>query len=197
MNSQKNILNKYYIEISKKEYEALPEDEWMKQWFCELSGGFVASHVLKAVDDLTRNGIVAEVRGCMALAEMGKHVLRLPENIPNLLDEVVIDGKPYPELLKYKIGETKPRGYPDVYFDGETWDFKVTSSENIDTIRQLIKDGRKADNVIFMGLDEEKVKSIEIAMERELGREKKNGTWMILPSLHYLIENQLISIWLK
>lgn len=82
-------------------------------------------------------------------------------------------------------------------FDGQTWDFKVTSSDNIDTIRQLIKDGRKADNVIFVGPDEWMIKSIEIAMERELGREKKNEVWMTLPNLYYLNENQLISIWLK
>lgn len=197
MDLRKDILNKYYIEVSKKEYEALLKDQWIKQWFCDASGGYVASHVLKAVDDLTRSGIVAEVNGCIALAEMGKHVLRLPENIPDMLDKVMIDGKPYRELLKYKEGEKKPRGYPDVFFDGQTWDFKETFTDNIDTIGQLIKDGRKADNVIFMGMSNVEIKAIGVAMERELGREKKNGTWKELPNLYCLLDNQLIKIWLK
>ena len=133
----------------------------------------------------------------MALAEMGKHVLRLPENIPNLIDSVFIDGKPYRALLKYKPGELKPRGYPDVFFDEQTWDFKETSTDNIDTIRQLIKDGRKADNIIFFGVDDEEIKTILIAMERELGREIKNKTWLELPDLFCLRPCNLFSIWKK
>lgn len=105
------------------------------------------------------------------------------ENIPDLIDDVVIDGKPYRALLKFKEGETKPRGYPDVYFDGQTWDFKETATENIDTIRQLIKDGRKADNVIFVGVNDGGMKAIEIAMQRELGRQREKGTWWELPNL--------------
>ena len=157
--------------------------------------GYVVAHVLKAVDDLSRSGIVAEVKGCFSLAEMGKHVLRLPENIPDLIDDVVIDGKPYRALLKFKEGATKPRGYPDVYFDGQTWDFKETATENIDTIRQLIKDGRKADNVIFVSVSDEGMKAIEIAMQRELGRQRGKGTWQELPNLYCLKERQMICFW--
>lgn len=187
----------FLVEAFRREYEELTKGQWRKQWFCETSGGYVAAHMLKAPDDLTRRGIVAEVNGCMALAEMGKHVLRLPENIPNLIDSVFIDGKPYRALLKYKPGELKPRGYPDVFFDEQTWDFKETSTDNIDTIRQLIKDGRKADNIIFFGVDDEEIKTILIAMERELGREIKNKTWLELPDLFCLRPCNLFSIWKK
>lgn len=197
MDLRKDILNKYYIEVSRAEYEALSEDEWIKQWFCDTSGGYVASHVLKAVDDMTRSGIVAEVKGCRILAEMGKHVLRLPENIPNFLDDTFIDGKPYCELLKFKAGEKHPRGYPDAYFDGQTWDFKETFTDNIDTIRQLFKNGRKADNVIFVVSSYADVSIVNSAVGRECGRRKCNGTWRELPNVYYLLEKRLLEIWIK
>ena len=183
------------IESSWWEYEALTNGAWVKQWFCDETGGFVVAHRLKATDDMRRSGIVAEVMGCLNLAEMGKRVLRLPENIPNLIDEVIIDGKPYRELLKFKVGETKPRGYPDVYFDGMTWDFKAPTYQNVESIRQIIKEGRKADNVIFKGIDDIGIKVILIAIYREIGRKKGNGTWYELPNLYYLCKNQLIEIW--
>lgn len=185
------------IVSSRAKYDALSFNEWRKVWFCESSGGFIASHVLKAADDLSRSGIVAEANGCWTLAGMGKHVLRLPENIPNLIESVTVEGRPYRELLKTKRGECKPRGYPDVFFDGQTWDFKETSTDNIDTIRQLIKDGKKADNVIFVEASNEVIKMILIAMERELGRELKNGTWLELPDLYCLNQRNLFKIWMK
>lgn len=82
------------FEESKKEFDNLPENEWIRQWFCESSGGYIAAHQFKAVDYMTRPGIAAEVRGCRVLAELGKHVLRLPENIPNLIDKYLLKGNP-------------------------------------------------------------------------------------------------------
>lgn len=46
--------------------------------------------------------------------------------------------KEYHELLKYKLGNNNPRGYPDAYFDAQTWDFKTSTYNNVETIRQLI-----------------------------------------------------------
>ena len=146
---------------------------------------------------MTRSGIAAEVRGCMSLAEMGKYVLRLSENIPNLIDEIYIEGKPYRELLKFKIGETKPRGYPDVYFDGQTWDFKAPTYQNVDSLRQLIKESRKADNVIFVVSCFNDTLVVHSARGRECGRRKDNATLYELPNVYYLLENQLTEIWIK
>ena len=42
------------IEASRKEYLALPENEWRKDYFDETTGGFVATHVLKAKDAITK-----------------------------------------------------------------------------------------------------------------------------------------------
>ena len=185
------------FEKSKEEYDNLPESEWVGQWFCETSGGYVAAHRFKTVDDLNRPGIVAEIKGCRALAVLGKHVLRLPENVANLIDTIVIDGKSYSDLLKFKQGAIRPRGYPDAYFDGQTWDFKTSAYQNIESVRQLFKDGRKADNVIFVANCVKDIKTIRIAVERETGRQRNNGTWGELPDVYCLFESELKAIWIK
>ena len=143
-------------------------------------------------------GIAAEVKACFDLARMGKHILRLPENIPDLIDEIIIVGKPYRELLKFKNGQTNPRGYPDAYFDGQTWDFKTSSFKNDDTLRHRIKDGRKADNLIFLSNDSNSdINAIKSATGREVGSRTKDGSWEELPNVFYLSEYQLTSIWKK
>ena len=157
----------------------------------------MVAHVLKAVDDLSRSGIVAEVKGCFSLAEMGKHVLRLPENIPDLIDDVVIDGKPYRALLKFKDGASKPRGYPDVYFDGQTWDFKTSEYVRVKSVRKLIMDGRKADNVIFILKDGNSLDVIKSALDSEIGNCLKNGTLAELPNIYYMSEGELVAILVK
>ena len=153
--------------------------------------------MLKAVDDMRRPGIVAEVFGCRCLAELGKHVMRLPENIADLIDDVVIECKPYRSLLKYKVSAEKPKGYPDVYFDGQTWDFKAPAYQNVESVRQIIKDGRKADNIIFIGAERSDVKLIKVAIDREFGRKKNDETWRELPNLYCICQGDLEAIWIK
>lgn len=184
-------------EASRKEYLALPDSEWRKDYFDEMTGGFVATHILKEKDNYRRPGIVAEVNACYNLARIGKQVLRLPENIPNLIDTILIGGKPYRELLKFKTGEKDPRGYPDAYFDGQTWDFKTSSFEKIDTTRQLIKNARKADNVVFVISQEHHLETIGIAIDREFGNRLLKGGWEELPDVYCLRNNQLSTIWVK
>ena len=185
------------IESSREEYAALPEAEWRKDYFNKENGGYVATHIYKERDDLRRPGIVAEVNACFELAEQGKHILRLPENIPELIDSILIDGKPFRTLLKFKQGETIPRGYPDAYFDGQTWDFKTSSFTNEDTLRHRIKNGRKADNVIIITNEIEKVKIIEKVINRELGMRKKDNSWKELPDVFAYFRKVIVPIWEK
>lgn len=189
--------NDIQIERSWLEYQALPHDEWRKDLFCFATGGYVATHVLKEKDNLHRSGIVAEVNACLDLAFMGKHILRLPENIPELIDKINITDKPFRKLLKFKPGETQPRGYPDVLFDNQTWDFKISTYRNVDTIRQLIKDGRKADNVIFITTDIRQISTIMNALYREFGNRQQDDSWIYLPDLYYLIDGALTALWKK
>lgn len=185
------------IEASHKEYLALSETEWRKDYFDENTGGYVATHFFKERDNLRRPGIAAEVKACYDLAGEGKHVLRLPENIPELIDTISIDGRPYRELLKFKLGEMDPRGYPDAYFDGRTWDFKKSKSQKEDTLRQMIKDGRKAENVVFIINNYDYTTLIIKAIKSEIGMRKRNGSWKELPNIYILLGNRLEAIWVK
>lgn len=191
------IFDDIQIEQSWLEYQALPHDEWRKDFFCFETGGYVATHVLKEKDNLHRPGIVAEVNACLNLAIMGKHIFRLPENIPESIDKINLTGKPFRELLKFKPGETQPRGYPDVLFNNQTWDFKISTYRNVDTIRQLIKDGRKADNVIFITTDMRQISTIMNALDRELGNRQRDGSWVYLPDLYCIMNGTLFALWKK
>ena len=134
---------------------------------------------------------------CQKLAEIGKHVLRLPENVPELIDDISIVGTPYRGLLKFKSGEKDPRGYPDAFFDGQTWDFKTSTFRNDDTLRHRIKDGRKADNTIFIVSCYDDIARIRSAIGREYGSRKKEASWNELPNVYYLLDKRLSPVWEK
>ena len=181
--------------LSRKEYDSLDAADWEKVNFFDKSGGYVVKHILKERDDMTRAGIAAEVNACTSLAMEGKHVMRLPENVPSKIDDIVIDGTKYRDLLKFKNGKTTPRGYPDAYFDGQTWDFKVSEYNNISSLRQQIKDGRKADNIIFIGKNKSDVDVIKEAVSREVGSRNNDGSWHELPNIYFLMNDKLECIW--
>ena len=86
-----------------------------------------------------------------------------------------------------------------MYFDGETWDFKTSTYDNEDSLRQTIKDGRKADCIIFP-LTKETIHieaNIKSAIGREYGNRMKDGSWIELPNVYYLSPNGLMEIWVK
>ena len=199
MHFNSTILLKAHPDIAsaRKEYDALPDQEWRKDFFSEETGGFEATHIFKEKDDFRRSGIAAEVKACFDLAKQGKHVLRLPENIPNLIDNITINGTPYRKLLKFKPGETNPRGYPDAYFDSQTWDFKTSEYGKVKSVRKLILDGRKADNVIFILKDGSCLEMIISALDSEIGNCLKNNTLSELPNVFYIFDGKLVAIWVK
>lgn len=146
---------------------------------------------------MKRRGIAVEVKTCQLLAVTGKRILRLPENIYDKIDIIVIDGKKYRDLLKFKRDVSKPRGYPDVYFDGQTWDFKTSTFENEDSLRQTIKEGRKADNVIFLVESLTHIEKLEKVIHREIGMRKQDGSWVELPDVYCYFMGELINVWHK
>lgn len=180
-----------------EEWNSIDTAEWDRTIFYSETGGYIVKHKLKIADNTSRVGIAAEVNACIELAKIGKRVLRLPENVFDLIDDIAICGKKYRELLKFKQGESKPRGYPDVYFDGQTWDFKAPLYNKVESIRKLIKDGRKADNIIFIVSDKQNVDMIRMALNIEVRTQMKSGSWIELPDIFYLMEGQLISVWQK
>ena len=179
------------------EYQSLPDNEWRKDHYYQETGGFVATHVLKAKDTMKRRGIAMEVKTCQLLAVTGKRILRLPENVYDKIDFIVIDGKKYRDLLKFKRDVLKPRGYPDVYFDGQTWDFKTSTFENEDSLRQTIKEGRKADNIIFLVESLTHIGKLEKVIHREIGMRKQDGSWVELPNVYCYFKGELINVWHK
>lgn len=185
------------MKLSYKEYLTFSEKEWRKDYFDEKTGGYVVTHVLKDDDDLTVPGIKAEANACITLASRGKRVLRLPENVINLIDDIIIAGKKYVDLLKYKTNLKKPRGYPDAFFDGQTWDFKKSEHRNINSIRKLILDGRKADNVVFIIENKGQLDMISEALTREIGSQRKKGQSNELPNVYYLWGRELVCLWGK
>lgn len=185
------------IEASHKEYLALSETEWRKDYFDENTGGYVATHRLKAKDTVNRNGIAKEVSACKELAKIGKRILRLPENVLDKIDVILIGGVIYRKLLKFKAASQKPRGYPDVYFDRETWDFKTSTFKNEESLRQTVKEGRKASNLIFIINEATDVIMIEQAIRSETGRRKKDESWHELPDIYCWFHGKLTLIWGK
>jgi hypothetical protein len=99
--------------------------------------------------------------------------------------------------LDNNINNQKPKGYPDVYFDGRTWDFKTSTYKNEDSLRQTLKDGSKADGVIFVVNMEEDFKMIECAIKSEIGRREKDGSWTALPDVYGWFQGELREVWNK
>lgn len=185
------------IEKARQKFIDLPENEWRKDYFNTTNGGFVATHMLKGKDTIKRPGIAKEVETCLELAKIGKQLLRLPENTLDKIDDIIIDGQKYRKLLKFKQGSNKPKGYPDVYFDGQTWDFKTSTFKNEDSLRQTIKEGRKADGIILILNTPEDSQMIEHAIKSEIGRREKDGSWTELPDIYCWFRGELQEIWNK
>lgn len=112
-------------------------------------------------------------------------------------NEINVFTTKYSRLLKYRANEDYPRGYPDAYFNGQTWDFKKSEHRNIDSIRKLILDGRKADNVVFIIEDRDLLEMILRALKRELGNRKKRENTMSFQNVYYLFEERLCCLWNK
>jgi len=134
---------------SKKEWDNIDTQIWNKEQYYPETGGFSVSHHKKAIDNLSdpTGGTQGEIEVVKLLAQKGKKIYRLPDNVID--DTIPILGTPYYKLLKFNPKDNKWYGYPDLYLDGYTWDVKTTKSTKISSIREHIRDGRKADKVIF------------------------------------------------
>ena len=146
---------------------------------------------------MKRYGIAKEVATCLELAKTGKRLLRLPENTFDKIDNIIIDGQIFRRLLKFRPGDTKPKGYPDVYFNGQTWDFKTSTFKNEDSLRHTIKEGRKADAIILIVNTREDFRLIGSAIKSEIGRRTADGSWIELPDVYGWFQGELEQIWNK
>lgn len=181
---------------SKKEWDNIDTGIWNKTKFYSESGGFIAAHKLKAPDykkDKT-GGVYGENAVNEMLAKIGKHIYRLPDNVSG---DIPILGKPYRELLKYKE-DGKVYGYPDDFFDGQTWDIKSIKTANENSIREHIRNGRKADNVIFFFNGDIEVNKFKEYVWNEIRYRQSKGKVQTLPNIYFINEKgNLIQYWNK
>ena len=154
-----------YIENARAVFDSYGS-EWTKELFDEHSGGFNVYHK-KHNFSKAGGGGKAEKDVGKILAKIGKQVEFLPEKDKD----------------------------PDVSFDKQTWDIKFITHANETTIRNHIKDARKADNAIFFWDANDKLAVLSSAINREVGRLAK-GQINRLPNIYYIDESGLlVSLW--
>ncbi|MDR1592369.1 MAG: hypothetical protein LBS16_05745 [Prevotellaceae bacterium] len=140
--------------------------DWEKAYFDRYSGGYNVYHKDHNFAKKGGGGEAEIIVGKMLAKYNGKQVEFLPE------------------------GNTKS---PDVKFDGKTWDVKYIEKASEHTIRDAIRDARKADNVIFYFTDESKSVLLNSAIVREVGRFLKGQTDRI-PDIYYIDKSGLLRL---
>lgn len=134
--------------------------EWTPVLYSFQNGGYNVYHRDHNFSKQGNGGYAEKVVGMVLAIENGKQVEFLPERSR--------DGK-----------------HPDLQFDGFTWDVKFINDANVETIRKYIRNGRKADNLIFYwGPGVNKLDVLKEATKRSLCRAKKNGS--SIPGIYYM-----------
>ena len=99
----------------------------------------------------------------------------------------VINGKQVEFLPEKELGVK----HPDLQFDGQTWDVKFINFANGETIRKYIRNGRKADNVVFYWDSAvSRFQDLKVAVARCCGQFKHDGIEM--PGIWYINESGLL-----
>jgi hypothetical protein len=140
--------------------------DWGKAYFDRYSGGFNVYHKDHKFAKTGGGGEVEKIVGKLLAKYNGKQVEFLPES-----------------------GEKSP----DIRFDTRTWDIKYIDYAKEETIRNAIRDARKADNVIFYFTDENKYALLNNATDREVGRFLKGQTDSI-PDVYYIDKSGLLRL---
>ncbi|MDR1632158.1 MAG: hypothetical protein LBR97_04670 [Dysgonamonadaceae bacterium] len=148
-----------------EKYNAYGSD-WEKAYFDRYSGGYNVYHKDHNFAKKGGGGEAEIIVGKMLAKYNGKQVEFLPE------------------------GNTKS---PDVKFDGKTWDVKYIEKASEHTIRDAIRDARKADNAIFYFTDESKYLLLISASDRETGKFLKGQTKEI-PDIYYMDKSGILKL---
>ena len=157
-----------HINEARAKYDTYDDNVWKKAYFDDETGGYNVYHQWHNFAKKGGGGDAEITVGKILAKNNGKQVEFLPE------------------------GGTKS---PDVYFDNKTWDIKFITNANETTIRNHIKDARKADNAIFFWDANDKLAVLSSAVNREVGRLAK-GQISRLPDIYYIDENGLlVSLW--
>ena len=146
--------------------------DWTPVLYSCVNGGYNVYHKDHNFSKHGGGGYAEKVVGMVLAVINGKQVEFLPEN-PR-------EGK-----------------HPDLHFDDHTWDIKYINEANEETIRRYIRDGRKADRVIFYWQSMAgKLDMLKSATARELGHALKRGERF--PGIYFLnAEGRLQEIKIK
>ena len=156
-----NTIAQSKINVAIQKYN-LYGDEWEKAYFDELSGGFNVYHKDHKFSKKGGGGEAEKTVGEMLAKYNGRQVEFLPE------------------------GEKES---PDISFDNKTWDIKYIDKANEDTIRNSIKNARKAENAIFYWDTKNKLDELKNAVIRSIGYFISKNTLDTMPNIYY-VENK-------
>ena len=162
-------------EILKKsllKYNSYDSQTWEKVYFDKFSGGFNVYHKKHNFAKKGGGGNAEMIVGKMLAKNNGKQV----------------------EFLK----ESSFRKSPDIKFDSKTWDIKLINNANEETIRNYIKDARKAENAIFYWDKNDKLEDLKSAVTRSIGYFKSQSKLDSMPDIYYMSKDGILkSIFVK
>jgi len=160
------------LKDSRLKYNSYDSKTWEKVYFDEFSGGFNVYHMEHNFSKKGGGGNAEMVVGKMLAKNNGKQVEFLKEN-------------------SYKKS-------PDIKFDNQTWDIKLIDNANEETIRNYIKDARKAENAIFYWNENDKLEDLKNAVVRSIGYFKNKNKLNTMPNIYYVSKDGVLkSIFIK
>ena len=137
-------------ESSRKEYEALPDAEWRKDYFNEENGGYLATS-WKRIEQAEKSNqekrkFSREHQICLVYAAEGHRIKHLPDKKTNdegtydaICDNVKADLKKTGatnNIIKYASRATKKQGAQIILFEFETW-----NNEFRNLVDELVRKG--------------------------------------------------------
>ena len=121
------------IESSRKEYEALPDAEWRKDYFNEENGGYLATS-WKRIAEAERNSkemskFEKEHRNCLVFAQSGLRIKHLEDQKVDGTYDILCNGKKGDlkrtagcgNIVKYARYAVKEQGAEIVLFEFNEW----------------------------------------------------------------------------
>lgn len=154
-----NAMTIFNIIFSAIKYLSYNSD-WERILFVFHNGGYNVYHKNHNFSKQGNGGYAEKVVGRMLAVHNGKQIEFLPEYI-------------------------RGRSHPDLWFDGQTWDVKYINYANCETIRKYIRNGKKADNVIFYwDTTISRFLDLKMAVSRSVGQFSKERSDM--PRIWYI-----------
>ena len=157
------------VAAARAKFDAYDEN-WIKEYFNYENGGFNVYHREHLFSDNKNKearysgGEAEKVVGRLLADNHAKQIEYLPEKGFN--------GKK-----------------ADLSFDDSTWDIKYIPVANVETIRKYIKNGQKADNIIFFWDENSRLQDLNRAVDRTTGALRAKGKLDSMPGIYYIDED--------